>query len=110
MSPMRCRTGRLVVVAPDWSNAEGAETSRFEQCPSVHGEGVAADEHAAGTSEIIDLPEGVEYTWQSVERDHHGDLWIIGTDGALHMVDGESGEILATGSLESAPNEMAFAG
>lgn len=85
---MRCRTGRRVVVAPDWSNAAGAEASRFEQCPSVHGEGVAADEHS-----VIGCREGVEYTWQGVERD-----------------DGESGEILATGSLESAPNEMAFAG
>lgn len=205
-------------------DAEGTETARNEECPSVHGEGVAADEHviigcqdgvlmyadgeftkldspddfgrvgnlytthessiaftdyrddpdaegsllhrigmvdtAAGTWEILDLPEGVEYTWQGVERDHHGDLWIIGTDGALHRIDGEtgeltesfpvidawegpaewqeahpylvveghtayvtdpatdevhavdveSGEILATGSLESAPNEMAFAG
>ncbi|WP_144721110.1 hypothetical protein [Agrococcus jejuensis] len=136
-------------------DADGTEIARDETCPSVHGEGVAADEHvligcqdgvllyadgeftkldspddfgrvgnlytthessiaftdyrddpdaegsllhrigmvdtAAGTWEIVDLPEGVEYTWQGVERDHHGDLWIIGTDGALHLVDGETG-------------------
>ncbi|QCR18305.1 hypothetical protein [Agrococcus sp. SGAir0287] len=205
-------------------DADGTEIARDESCPSVHGEGVAADEHvligcqdgvllygdgefqkldspddfgrvgnlyttdespiaftdyrddpdaegvllhrigmvdtAAGTWEILDLPEGVEYTWQGVERDEHGDLWIVGTDGALHKVDGEtgelvgsypvidawegpaewqqphpflvvaghtayvtdpasleihavdidSGEVLATGSLESAPNEAAYAG
>ncbi|GAA2170844.1 zinc metallochaperone AztD [Agrococcus versicolor] len=138
-------------------DADGTELARFEECPSVHGEGVAADEHvlfgcqdgvllftggefqkldspdefgrvgnayvtdespiafvdyrddpdaegsllhrvgmvdtAAGTWEILDLPEGVEYTWQGVERDHHGDAWLIGTDGALHMLDGETGEL-----------------
>lgn len=205
-------------------DAEGTETARNEECPSVHGEGVAADEHviigcqdgvllyadgeftkldspdefgrvgnlytthdssiaftdyrddpdaegsllhrigmvdtAAGTWEILDLPEGVEYTWQGVERDHHGGLWLIGTDGQLHGFDGEtgeltssfpvmdawegpaewqeahpylvveghtayvtdpaslevhaidvdSGEVLATGTLSAAPNEMTYAG
>ncbi|SDH67477.1 hypothetical protein [Agrococcus jejuensis] len=204
-------------------DVDGTETARDESCPSVHGEGVAADEHvligcqdgvllygdgaftkldspdefgrvgnlyttdesaiaftdyrddpdaegnvlhrfglvdtAAGTWQIVDLPEGVEYTWQTVERDHHGGLWFVGTDGQLHGIDesGElvasypaieawenpiewqtahpylvveghtayvtdpdslqivaidldSGETLATASLDAAPNEMAFAG
>ncbi|MCR2053003.1 hypothetical protein NSA19_09150 [Actinomyces bowdenii] len=37
--------------------------------------------------EVIDLPQGVEYTWRGVRRDGQGNAWVLGTDGALHKVD-----------------------
>ncbi|MCH1881661.1 zinc metallochaperone AztD [Agrococcus sp. ARC_14] len=142
----------------------GHETARFEECPSVHGEGVAADEavlfgcedgvltyvdgsfvkigspdefgrvgNAYVTDEspiavvdykddpdaegsllhslafvdtasvedgaqldVLALPDGVEYTWRGVGRDDAGDAWLLGTDGALHHIDVETQEIVAS--------------
>lgn len=37
--------------------------------------------------EVIDLPQGVEYTWRGVRRDGQDNAWVLGTDGALHKVD-----------------------
>ncbi|GEK80461.1 zinc metallochaperone AztD [Agrococcus baldri] len=206
----------------------GHETARFEECPSVHGEGVAADEavlfgcedgvlvyadgaftklespdafgrvgNAYVTEEspiavvdykddpdaegsllhslafadtsaleehphlhVLPLPDGVSYTWRGVARDSAGDAWLLGTDGALHrvdvaaeqlaeshpviepwegpaewqeahpalLIDGDAaivtepatnsvhridlatGEVLATGTIAGAPNELALAG
>lgn len=138
----------------------GHEVARFEECPSVHGEGVVGDEAvvfgcedgvltyvdgefvkidspddfgrvgntdttdsstiavvdykddpdaegvllenlafvdpAASTMDVLALPEGVSYTWRGVGRDDAGDAWVIGTDGALHHVDVEAQEIVAS--------------
>ncbi|WAC67051.1 zinc metallochaperone AztD [Agrococcus sp. SL85] len=208
---------------------QGEETARFEECPAVHGEGVAADEavlfgcedgvltyvdgafaklespdefgrvgnayvtdesaiavvdykddpdaegsllHRVGfvdtaaadldgaQLDVVDLPEGVEYTWRGVGRDAEGAAWLLGTDGALHRIDVETqaitasypvieawegpaewqeahpalvvdgdqaivtepaanavhridlatGEVLATGTIEGTPNELALVG
>ncbi|WP_413317643.1 zinc metallochaperone AztD [Agrococcus sp. 1P02AA] len=138
----------------------GHEVARFEECPSVHGEGVVGDEAvvfgcedgvltyvdgeftkidspddfgrvgntyttdaspiavvdykddpdaegvllqnlafvdpAASTLDVLALPEGVSYTFRGVGRDDHGDAWLIGTDGALHQVDVDAQEIVAS--------------
>lgn len=133
-------------------DASGTETARSQDCPGVHGEGVAKGEavvlgcqdgvllykggafskitspdadfgrvgsayvtetspiavtdykddpdaegvalHRLGlvdtqaeSLEVIDLPEGVEYTWRGVRRDEQDNAWVLGTDGALHKVD-----------------------
>ncbi|WP_051259206.1 hypothetical protein [Schaalia suimastitidis] len=36
---------------------------------------------------VVDLPEGVEYTWRGIRRDEQDNAWILGTDGKLHKVD-----------------------
>lgn len=61
-------------------------------------EGVLLDQVAlidpeAGTHEVVDLPEGVEYTWRGVARGP-GDLaYILATDGSIHVMDPATGEI-----------------
>ncbi len=45
------------------------------------------------TFEPVALPEGVEYTWRGVVRGP-GDLaYLLGTDGAIHVLDPATGEI-----------------
>ncbi|MGO3796097.1 MAG: hypothetical protein ACTJGR_03120, partial [Pauljensenia sp.] len=151
-------------------DASGTEISRIETCPSVHGEGVAANEAVvlgcedgvillrdgawekipspagdygrvgntfvaegspiavvdhrtdpdaegvvldqlgfvdtgAATFDVIDMPEGVQYTWRGVGRDEAGNAWVLGTDGSLHHVD------VATRSLtDSIPVVAAWEG
>ena len=48
---------------------------------------------AADTLDVVDLPEGVEYTFRGVARGP-GDLaYLIGTDGAVHVLDPATGEL-----------------
>ncbi|ANP71434.1 zinc metallochaperone AztD [Cryobacterium arcticum] len=48
---------------------------------------------AALTSEVVDLPEGVEYTFRGVARGPDDLAYIIGSDGAIHVLNPETGEI-----------------
>ena len=48
---------------------------------------------ATQTMSIVDLPEGVEYTWRGVGRDGHDDLVVLGADGSLSVLD-ESGALV----------------
>ena len=41
---------------------------------------------------VIDLPEGVEYTWRGVARSAHDDVVVLGADGTLTVLD-EQGEV-----------------
>jgi hypothetical protein len=51
---------------------------------------------AADTLDVVDLPEGVEYTFRGVARGP-GDLaYLIGTDGAVHVLDPATGELTAS--------------
>jgi hypothetical protein len=45
---------------------------------------------------VIDLPEGVEYTFRDIARGPDGEILILASDGALHSMDPGTGEI--TGS------------
>lgn len=146
--------GRTGVRALD---ADRQEIARNEECPSVHGEGTAADEVAlfgcsdgvlvyddgeftkiqaqdaygrtgneyvtdtssiavgdyetdpdaegverdslvltdtvAKTSTVAPLPDGVGYTWRGVARTPDDAAVVLGTDGSLHRLDVETGEV-----------------
>jgi outer membrane protein assembly factor BamB len=137
-------------------DASREEIARSEDCPSVHGEGAAANEIAvfgcsdgvlvydagvitkiaaedsygrtgnqyvsetspitvgdynsdpdsegylltelvltdtvATTSTVVDMPEGIGYTWRDVARGPNDEALILGSDGALHVLDVETGE------------------
>lgn len=47
----------------------------------------------AKTLEVVDLPEGVEYTFRDVVRGPEDLAYILSSDGAIHVLDPESGEI-----------------
>lgn len=48
---------------------------------------------ASMTSEVVDLPAGVEYTFRGVARGPDDLAYIIGSDGAVHVLDPETGSI-----------------
>lgn len=137
----------------------GQEVTRSEDCPGVHGEGVAADETVAigcedgvllvrdgvitkltsptpfgrignlyvgedqtvaagdykpdpeqglaltqvalvdtvgATLRVVDVPGGAGFTWRGVGRGDDGEVVVLGTDGALHVLDPATGEPTAT--------------
>lgn len=45
------------------------------------------------TYEVVDLPEGAEYTFRDVARGPGELAYILGSDGSIHVLDPESGEI-----------------
>ncbi|MCP1427816.1 hypothetical protein J3D45_000314 [Microbacterium foliorum] len=47
----------------------------------------------AKTLEVVDLPEGVEYTFRDIVRGPDDLAYILSTDGAIHVLDPASGEI-----------------
>ena len=139
-------------------DASRAEVSRSEECPSVHGEGAAANEIAvfgcsdgvlvydkgeftkiqapdaygrsgnayvsetspiavvdynadpdsegylltklaivdtvAKSSAVVDLPEGVSYTWRGVGRGPADEVVLLSSDGSLNTLDAATGEVL----------------
>jgi len=50
----------------------------------------------AKSSEIVELPEGVEYTFRDVARGPAGEILLIGTDGALHTLDPDTGDVTSS--------------
>ena len=50
----------------------------------------------AKSASIVTLPAGVAYTWRGVARGSADEALILGTDGALHVLDPETGEITAS--------------
>jgi hypothetical protein len=141
-------------------DASRTEIDRNEQCPSVHGEGAAANEVAvfgcadgvlvyddgaitkiaspdaygrtgnqyvsetstvavgdynsdpdaegyllnklllvdtvSKTSSVVDLPAGVSYTWRDVARGPNDEILVLSSDGALYVLDEETGAVTAT--------------
>ncbi|MGJ0389366.1 zinc metallochaperone AztD [Microbacterium sp. CGR1] len=47
----------------------------------------------AKTLEVIDLPAGVEYTFRDIVRGPEDLAYILSSDGAIHVLDPETGEI-----------------
>lgn len=45
------------------------------------------------TLEVVDLPDGVEYTFRDIARGPEDLAYILASDGAIHVLDPESGEI-----------------
>ncbi|KQW05069.1 hypothetical protein ASC66_15470 [Leifsonia sp. Root4] len=141
-------------------DASRTEIDRNEQCPSVHGEGAAANEVAvfgcadgvlvyddgaitkiaspdeygrtgnqyvsetstvavgdynsdpdaegyllnklllvdteSKTSSVVELPAGVSYTWRDVARGPNDEILVLSSDGALYVLDEQTGAITAT--------------
>jgi hypothetical protein len=108
-----CENGALVydngeitkLDAPDqpygrMGNAYVSETSPivvgdYKNDPDLEGyllNQVAVIDTAEKTLEVVDLPEGVEYTFRDVARGPDDLAYIIGSDGAIHVLDPETGE------------------
>lgn len=51
---------------------------------------------AANTLDVVDLPEGVEYTFRGVARGPDDLTYLIGSDGALHVLDPGTGKLTAS--------------
>lgn len=54
---------------------------------------VALIDTEAHTHEVVDLPENIKYTWRGVVRGPNDKAYILGTDGAIHVMDPATGEI-----------------
>jgi len=50
----------------------------------------------AKTSTVVTLPDGISYTWRGVARGPNDETLLLGTDGALHVLDSETGEVTAS--------------
>jgi hypothetical protein len=50
---------------------------------------------AAKTLRVVDLPDGAEYTFRDIARGDDDLAYILGTDGSIHVLDPETGEITA---------------
>lgn len=48
----------------------------------------------AQTLDVVDLPEGVEYTFRDVVRGPEDHAYILSADGSIHVLDPESGDIV----------------
>ncbi|WP_205789260.1 zinc metallochaperone AztD [Microbacterium sp. CPCC 204701] len=102
------RGGEIVKLdAPDqpygrMGNAYVSETSPlvvgdYKSDPDAEGYllgAVAVIDTEAATLEVVDLPDGVEYTFRDIARGP-GDLaYIMSADGAVHVFDPEAGELV----------------
>ena len=47
---------------------------------------------AAKTSRVVDLPEGVGYTWRDVVRGPDDEAYVLGSDGSVYELDVTTGE------------------
>ncbi|MFS0853401.1 zinc metallochaperone AztD [Microbacterium sp. 179-I 3D4 NHS] len=109
-----CEDGALIyadgeitkVAAPDqpygrMGNAYVSETSPivvgdYKDDPDAEGyllHAVTLIDTAAKTLEVVDLPEGVAYTFRDVVRGPDDLAYILSADGAIHVLDPETGEI-----------------
>ncbi|KTR95822.1 hypothetical protein NS220_04475 [Microbacterium testaceum] len=57
---------------------------------------VALIDTAAKTQRVIDLPEGVEYTFRDIARGPEGLAYILATDGSIHVLDPATGALTAS--------------
>lgn len=102
------RDGEIVKLdAPDqpygrMGNAYVSETSPlvvgdYKSDPDAEGyllEAVTVIDTEAATLEVVDLPEGVEYTFRDIARGP-GDLaYILSADGSVHVFDPETRELV----------------
>jgi hypothetical protein len=110
-----CEDGALVFAdgefeklpAPDepyarMGNAYVSETSPlvvgdYKTDPDAEGillEAVTVIDTASGEFDVVDLPEGVEYTFRDVARGPEDLAYILATDGSIHVLDPEALEIV----------------
>ncbi|WP_106815016.1 zinc metallochaperone AztD [Microbacterium timonense] len=101
------RDGEIVKLdAPDqpygrMGNAYVSETSPlvvgdYKNDPDAEGYllgAVTVIDTEAATLEVIDLPEGVEYTFRDIARGPQDLAYILASDGSIHVFDPAAGEI-----------------
>ncbi|NUP73694.1 MAG: PQQ-like beta-propeller repeat protein [Sinomonas sp.] len=92
--------------APDkygrMGNAYTSETSPiivgdYKNNPDAEGyllNAVTLIDTAKHTYRVVNLPDGVRYTWRDVARGSDGLAYILSTDGSIHVLDPASGEIV----------------
>lgn len=51
------------------------------------------------SSSVVDLPEGVEYTWRGVSRGQQDEIVLLSADGTLNLLDETTGEITESWSV-----------
>jgi len=54
---------------------------------------------AAKTATVIDMPEGVGYTWRDVVRGSDDEAYVLGSDGAVYELDVTTGEFTLLASV-----------
>ncbi|UYQ77013.1 zinc metallochaperone AztD [Glutamicibacter sp. JL.03c] len=82
-------TSELVI--GDYKDDPDAEGSLLHQITLI--------DTAKPSYQVVDLPEGVEYTWRGVARGPQDLGYLLGTDGKIHVIDPSTGKI--TRSLEA---------
>jgi hypothetical protein len=102
------RDGEILKLdAPDqpygrMGNAYVSETSPlvvgdYKSDPDAEGyllRAVTVIDTEAGTLEVVDLPEGVEYTFRDIARGPEDLAYILATDGSIHVFDPAGGELI----------------
>jgi hypothetical protein len=110
-----CENGALVyhsgeitkLDAPDqpygrMGNAYVSETSSivvgdYKSDPDAEGyllNAVTLIDTEAKTLEVVDLPDGVEYTFRDIARGPDDLAYILSSDGSIHVLDPETGQIV----------------
>jgi hypothetical protein len=82
-------------------NAYVSETSPimvgdYKNDPDAEGyllHAVALVDAESRTLDVVELPEGVEYTWRGIARGPNDDAFILSADGSIHVLDPETGAI-----------------
>lgn len=85
------RTGNMYV-----SETSTIAVADYNSDPDAEGyllSEVALVDTEAKSSTVIDLPEGVEYTWRGVARGPDDEALILGSDGSVHVMDPETGDL-----------------
>lgn len=78
-------TGNSPIVLGDYKKDPDAELERPEQ--------VSLIDTRTGELRLVDL--GTSYSFRSLARGPHGEALVLGTDGAIHVIDAEKGEVVA---------------
>ena len=50
----------------------------------------------AKTSKVVDLPDGVSYTWRDVARGPQDEIVLLSSDGSLYVLDDATGEVITS--------------
>lgn len=50
----------------------------------------------AKTSKVVDLPDGVSYTWRDVARGPGDEIVLLSSDGSLYLLDDATGDVITS--------------
>lgn len=73
------------IVVGDYKNDPDAEGYLLTMVTLID-----TEEH---TYEVIELPDGIEYTWRDIARGPEDLAYILATDGSIHVMDPATGEV-----------------